>query len=83
MTKEECEYCSEENDCEAKEHTIDCIFCNCQLKYPTNDTCPRCLHDRAWCECTEEEKNKEIDELFDQLYAKIKAIETKYFKEVA
>ena len=62
MRKEECEYCEDEEDCTAIEHTIDCIFCECQNKYSINDTCPRCLHDRSFCTCSYEEQKQEIDD---------------------
>ena len=67
MTKEECGYCATEEDCIATEHTMDCIFCECQNKYPTNDTCPRCLHDRSWCECSEQEQQKEINDMIEKM----------------
>lgn len=67
MTKEECEYCADEEDCEATEHTMDCIFCNCQDKYPTNITCEYCGHDMSWCECPEEEVQKRFDALIEKL----------------
>lgn len=67
MTKEECEYCHDEDDCEAAEHTIDCIFCSCQDKYPSNITCEYCGHDMSWCECPEEEVQKRFDALIEKL----------------
>lgn len=67
MTKEECEYCKNELDCIKEEHTIDCIFCECQSEYETNITCSCCKHDLVYCTCTEEEKQKHIDALFAKL----------------
>lgn len=78
MTKAECEYCCDEDDCTSTEHTIDCIFCPCQDKYPTNFTCDYCNHDMAWCDCPEEEQKKRFDELIDNLKAMSKEFEKQW-----
>ena len=82
MTKEECEYCASEKDCVSTEHTIDCIFCGCQTQYPTNDTCPRCLHDRAWCSCSEAEQQAEINELLSNLNKAVLEFKTKWINRL-
>jgi hypothetical protein len=66
MNKEECEYCSDEPECTSEEHSMDCIFCECQNDYPTNFTCEFCLHDMAYCTCPEEEQQKRLNDLIQQ-----------------
>ena len=57
LCDEDCKHCN--ND--------DCLDCPCQDGYETNITCEVCLHDMLYCDCTEEEKQKRVDDLIAKL----------------